>query len=55
MMTIRCMGACGLNSLVVFFNAKTYDIWEENITTERRYKLRTSVHQGFGLQEKEGH
>ena len=30
--TARCMQVCGLNYVVDFFNVKTYDIWEENMT-----------------------
>jgi hypothetical protein len=27
--------ACGLRSLVVYFNVETCDIWEEKVTTRR--------------------
>ncbi len=35
MMTTWCVRACGLNSLVVYFNVKTHDIWEGNVTIRR--------------------
>ena len=32
-MTTWCMWACGLKILVSYFNVKTHDIWEGNVTT----------------------
>ena len=34
MMTMCCVQACGLNSLVDYFNVKTHDILEGNVTTK---------------------
>ena len=31
-LTTWCMQACGLNPLMVYFDVKTHDIWEENLT-----------------------
>ena len=41
-----CVRACGLNSLVVYFNVKTHDVWEgdmptrSEIQTKKIYSLR---------------
>jgi len=35
-MTTRCVQPCGMNSMVKYFNVKTYDIWEGNVTTKRK-------------------
>lgn len=36
MITMWCVQTCGLNSLVVYLNVKkTYDIWEESVTTKK--------------------
>ena len=32
-MTMWCVQACGLNSLVVYFNVKTHNIYEASVTT----------------------
>ena len=34
-MTMRCVRACGLNSLEDYFNIRALDIWEENVTTRQ--------------------
>ena len=34
-MTTQCVQTCGLNSLVVNSNVKTYDMWEGNLRTRR--------------------
>ena len=34
-MTTWCVRACGLNSLVDYFDAKTCDVWEVIVTTRR--------------------
>jgi hypothetical protein len=34
-MTTWCMWVCGSISLVDYFNVRTHDIWEKNVTTRR--------------------
>ena len=38
-MTTRCVQACGWNSVTDYFDVKTYDIWEVNVTTRRDLKI----------------
>ena len=37
-MTMCCMQACVLNSLVDYFSVKTHDIWEGNMITRRNFE-----------------
>ena len=42
------MPVCGLVSLVDYFNAKTHNIWEGNVTTRRETESEHIGSLGFG-------
>ena len=39
MMTTQCMSMCGSNSLIAHLSVKTYDMWEVNVTIERKIQI----------------